>query len=179
MKKRTDIDFKGHQIIITDNEHVKIHHLKLPGSWYNSVKFINCGGVMAVTGDFGNWIFCREFIPSAKGSADEQYMTEKLKIASSQNPYEFDSDATKAEIKRMIDSGEYVEETEKQYLNKLLELADGHEEEYRHWAFSNAEIHLECIPNEKCLKYWLKAIYDAYDAICRRLAEQEGVNTNS
>ena len=106
MKKRTDIDFSKHEVIITKLDNVVepcvIHYLKLPDTRMNSIKFINCGGVLSVTGDYGNWIFCREFHPSEKEYVSGSYWEEKLRIASCQDPYEYDEDATVAEINRLL-----------------------------------------------------------------------------
>ena len=37
-----------------------------------------------VTGDVGNWMFCREFHPSSKGHVSDYYWVEKLQMSSSQ-----------------------------------------------------------------------------------------------
>ncbi len=172
--KLTDINFDKHELLIVDNEHVKIHHLKVPNTSQDNIKFINCGGIMAVCGDYGNWIFCREFVPGSKEQADSQYMTEKLRIASSQEPYEMDTEATKKEIQTLIGSGDFTNEEEVEYLLELLDKADCTGEEYRSWAYENCPSDMsEYIPYVKTIKYWLKAVYDGYDEICKRLKEAE------
>ncbi len=64
MKKRTNLDFTKHELLITNQEGLLIHHLKVPNTVIYNVKFINTNGVMVVTGDLGHWIFCREFHPA-------------------------------------------------------------------------------------------------------------------
>jgi hypothetical protein len=65
MNRRTKIDFSEHELKITQLEGVLIHEFKRPDTRNCMLVFINTCGVMTVTGDFGNWVFCREFHPSA------------------------------------------------------------------------------------------------------------------
>jgi hypothetical protein len=114
--KRTDVDFSKHEVVITKNDNILIHYLKQPNTTINSVKFINTNDVLVVTGDFGNWIFCREFIPSAKNYVSDHYWIEKLRISSCQDPYEFDCDEAKQQIKELLEDHEFSDE-EKEWLN--------------------------------------------------------------
>lgn len=170
MTKLTKINFEKHELRIVDNEHVKIHHLTRPSSSQDNIKFINCGGIMAVTGDYGNWIFCREFIPKAGEHIDPQYAAGKLKIASEQNPYEMDSQATMEEIQELMNSKEY-EGKDFEYLKELLEKAEEcGEPEYKEWAYDNCPSDMfEVIPYRQDFKYWLKAVFDGFNEICERL----------
>src|SRR3989344_2189435 len=90
IENRTGVDFTKHELIVTEQEGLLVHRLKHPEYTYmNSVTFINTNGIMAVTGDYGNWIFCREFHPNDKEGVSGGYWLEKLKIASSQEGQEF------------------------------------------------------------------------------------------
>ncbi len=168
MNKRTDINFDKHELLIVDNEHVTIHHLKIPGSSTNNIQFINCGGIMAVTGDYGNWIFCREFIPSSSERADEQYMNGKLKIASTQESQDYCSEKTENEIEQMILSGDHDGE-ELKFLKELQEYVGGNGEEYKAWAYENRPSDWDYLPYRTTTKYWLQAVYDGFDEVCNRL----------
>lgn len=176
MKKRTQIDYSQHELHIVDNDHVKIHHLKMPKSNHHNVKFINCGGIMAVTGDFGNWIFCREFHPGPKEGASEGYWEEKLRILSSQDPYEIDWDATEREIDRLLKEEEDLTEEEIEYLEGLKREIGEAEWRYLSYAFNEGVGRFndyEYVPTPvKQLKFWLKAVYDAFDEICSRLKDE-------
>ena len=72
--KRTDVDFSKHDLTIIKRENYLLHDLKSPDFDYTErVKFINIEGVLVVTGDYGNWIFCREFHPSSQGYVSDNY----------------------------------------------------------------------------------------------------------
>ena len=87
---------------------VDIYKFAKPGTYCESFTFINAEGIMTVTGDWGNWVFCREFIPSPAGYASGSYWVEKAMNSSKQ---------------------------------------------------------------QKIIDYWLRAIMDAFDEICRRMDE--------
>jgi hypothetical protein len=107
-KRRTTIDFSKHEFIKTENELVSIYHLKIPNTITNNVKIICTQGITAVTGDFGNWIFCREFHPHKENYCSEGYFNEKLHIASEQTSSKFDSDETQKEIEEYLDKHNQV-----------------------------------------------------------------------
>jgi hypothetical protein len=60
--KRTGIEFGEHEVLVTKTEECLIHYLKKPNTISDSIKYINVGGILAVTGDYGNWIFVENFI---------------------------------------------------------------------------------------------------------------------
>jgi hypothetical protein len=69
---RTNFDFSEHELIITKSDGLLVHTLKHKD--YNKMyrfDFINTNGIMAVTGDYGNWMFCREFHPSPDGGVSD------------------------------------------------------------------------------------------------------------
>lgn len=139
MKKRTDLDFSKHELTITVEGNTTIHHLKKPDTFIDSIKFINTNGVLVVTGDYGNWIFCREFHPSEKEYVSDGYWLEKLKISSSQEGEEFDSEATEKKLKEMIIEYENKREVV-DYLTDLLDYVNEDEFNYRNYAFDNTKL---------------------------------------
>ena len=141
-KKRTDLDFSKHKLEIIKSDKSLIHILKIPDSTTHSFYFINSCGVLAVTGDYGNWIFCREFHPSKNGYVSSRYWVEKLEIGSTQKPMEYDSKETEEEIIERINevkNNEYCESKEKaeeyiEYLENCIYHADD-EVEYDNYAY--------------------------------------------
>ena len=113
--KRTDVDFSKHVLTINKNENCIIYRFQLPNTKMHSVVFINAEGVMCVTGDFGNWIFNREFHPSAEGRVSDGYWLEKLSIASSQKYKDYDSDKTVNELNEYFNSLKKEDYTEYEY----------------------------------------------------------------
>ena len=65
--RRTKLNFSQHELHVIKQEDLLVHHLRKPGTDMDNIKYINTNGVMVVTGDYGNWMFCREFHPSADG----------------------------------------------------------------------------------------------------------------
>jgi len=184
MNKRTNTDFSEHELKVIANDAIIIHDLKQTGCEYtHRVKFINTCGIMVVTGDFGNWIFCREFHPSSEGKVSDYYWVEKLQINSAQNPYNFDNEGTKKEIEEGIEKGledygyqdKKLEEMKK-YYEELLNYVDLSEFEYTSFAYNNYPSFLdtERVPFIREIKPWLLVIFDAFDEICNRLKTQEG-----
>ena len=183
---RTGIDFSKHELNVYENKtddktRILVHHLELPNSVMNNIRFVNTNGIMFVTGDFGNWMFCREFHPSAEGHVSDGYWHEKLGVLSSQEGREFDSEGTKEEIERGLSSGlvEYGYEGDrleqmKEYYDGLLNYVECSEWEYEAYAYNNFPSFedTECVPNVKKTKNWLAIIFDGFDEICSRLKEE-------
>jgi hypothetical protein len=130
---------------------------------------------MAVTGDYGNWIFCREFHPSAKGRVDEHYWIEKLQLASSQDPYDFDGKKAKEEIEELLkDTDKSLSKEEKEWLQELWDATDGSEFEYIAKVMDYpANFPSEMIPKGKIIKYWLLVVFDAFEEVCRRIKSND------
>jgi hypothetical protein len=181
IKTRTDADFSKHELYVEKCDNYMMHHLKHPDySHMYSVKFINTNGIMAVTGDYGNWIFCREFHPSAEGGVSTGYWQEKLTMASTQEGYEFDNDATKWEILEGLNGGleEYGYtgselEQAKEYYESLLEYVECSAWEYEAFAYNNFPGFMcsEDVPHMKKTKIWLNIVFDAFEEICRRMKD--------
>lgn len=56
MAKRTNVDFSKHELTINKSDCTTVYYLKKPGTVVDSVRFINTNGILAVNGDYGNWI---------------------------------------------------------------------------------------------------------------------------
>lgn len=175
MNKRTDIDFSKHTLTVTKAPGCMVHDFGRPGSSYNRVKFINIAGIMAVTGDFGNWIFCREFHPSADGRVSDEYWCEKLRIASTQTSHEYDEDGTHKKILHELATEEDLTPEEKEYLEECARLTDS---EFGYDAFAYQENvgryeDGEYVPKVIRVKPWLQIIFDGFEEICHRMKEKE------
>ena len=180
-KPETSIDWSEHKLHITKNENVLIHDLKKPGSSIDRVTFINSMGVCAVTGDYGNWIFCREFHPSEDGWVSRAYWSEKLKIASTQHSGEFDGQFAIERIDDyLICYGKDISEEQKEWWNELKENAEYGEHEYNAHAYDYPDhVDPEDIPRGLKRMYWLSAVYDAFNEICNRIQIEKGVSCDA
>lgn len=176
--KRTGIEFEKHELTIIRQEGLLVHHLKKPDSYLDSIKYINTNGIMAVTGDYSNWIFCREFHPTADGGVSDSYWREKLKIGSCQEPSKFDAERTEEEIKEMLNDAEHNwSEEVKDYLSELLRITDD-ELEYTYYAYRQRPSgwDAESVPFVKSVDYHFLAILDGFDEICRRMKENSALS---
>lgn len=184
MKRRTNIDFSKHELKITELNGVLIHEFKIPGTRNCMLVFINTRGVMTVTGDFGNWVFCREFHPFANNDSgvDSGYWDEKLQISSVQKSKKYDTDET---IKRIKDFKESFIDTYGREMNsdeadwvERLELSVYDENEYIFAAYRERpeSIDYESVPFAQKRHFWLDAVYDGFEAICQVLKQQQGEN---
>ena len=170
-EKRTRLDFKDHELIVKKSEDLSSYYLKKPNTVQDSILFINTNGIMAVTGDYGNWIFCREFIPTPDGYVSDGYWEEKLSIASTQKYEDYDYCATRKEIeKRLADKDDPPDKEEKEYYENMLDCVDD-EFEYTYRAYNDRprSMDAESIPFVRITKYWLLVIFDAFDEICNRM----------
>lgn len=170
---RTDVDFSKHEVIVKKSEDFLSHYLKLPNTVTQGILFINTNDIMAVTGDYGNWIFCREFHPSATGSVSDRYWIEKLKICSCQDPFDFDSDVAKKEIEELKLEHEFSEE-EKEWLDDLSDEADQGEYAYIAKAMGHPNsFDTEMIPRGQSINWWLSVVFDGFEEICNRIKKDD------
>lgn len=182
MKNRTGVDFSEHILNTVKTDQAIIYDLKILNSNYKRVTFINSIGIMAVTGDYGNWIFCREFHPTPEEGVSDSYWIEKLQINSTQEAYDFDSEKTKKVLEEGIikDLEEFgydevtLEEMKAYYLGGL-DFVNYSEFEYASFIYNNMPSFLdaEYVPFEKSIKPWLLVIFDAFDEICIRMKEEK------
>lgn len=176
---RTKIDFSGHKLEVIKSEGVLIHKFKRPDTTANSVVFINTCGVMTVTGDFGNWVFSREFHPSpSQEKISNSYWDEKLQNNSIQTASEFDGEATRrAIVEFKEDNICNYSELELEAIEDWIEkLEDSIEDEIEYTFIAYREkpncIDYENIPFTNKRRFSLEAIYDSFEAICQRLWEE-------
>ncbi len=171
-KKRTEVNFDKHEVTVIDLGETLIHKFKKPDSYHQSITFINTQGILAVTGDYGNWIFCREFTPSPDGFVSDSYWCEKLKISSTQKISDYSPEETRKEIEEKLKNAadEDLDDNDIEYLKDLLNQADECEERYMVYAHDNLPNNRdhEFVPCIKKLNPWLEVIFDAFDEICRR-----------
>jgi hypothetical protein len=180
MEKRTKIDYSRHELKVTQLEGVLIHHFKRPDTNNCMLTFINTCGVMTVTGDFGNWVFCREFHPSASNEhgVSSGYWDEKLEISSQQKSKKYDAETTQVlliEFKKSFQDayGREMNEDEIDWIEQLENNADD-EHEYTYLAYREKPntIDYESVPFGEKRHFWLEAVYDGFDAICQTLSRE-------
>ena len=189
MKNRTNINFENHILKISKDKYVAIYELAKPHTKLNSITFINSCGVLTVTGDYGNWVFCREFHPYPEESVSDGYWNEKLSIHSTQTYSNYDSELTEKALREWIkelkynqwkelisddeptdDELEEVELNDDYWFEELLSSIDD-ELEYTNVAYRQtpAAYDYESIPFIKKQHRWLDAVYDAFDEMCLRI----------
>lgn len=174
-------DWSDRELIIDVNEHYHSYRLKHPNySHMQSIEFICMKGLTIVTGDYGNWIFCREFHPTKNNTVSQGYWVEKLKINSEQDPYKFDPDGTVEiindkieELKIDFNNDEIDSDTYDLYMEYYEELLDSvyDEIEYTYKAYRNipSKMDYEEVPFMKEYKSQLLILFDAFEEICRRI----------
>jgi len=184
MKKRTSVDFSKHELKITQLDGVLIHEFKRPDTNMYRLVFINTCGVMTVTGDFGNWVFCREFHPSGDNDSgvSSMYWDGKLQIHSVQESHRFDPERTLELIREFKDSfvdnyGREMDEDEMEWLERL-EYNVNDEPEYIYTAYREmpSNMEYEDVPFVKVRHPSLNAVYDGFDAICQLLKQSNNQN---
>jgi hypothetical protein len=179
--KRTDKEFENFELKIVEQPDLTVHHLKKPDSVIGNVKFINTNGIMAVTGDYGNWMFCREFHPSADEYVSAGYWKEKLRTYSTQDGDEFSPEETRKQLLEEIDHGlvDYGYEDDeldaaKEFYTECLEYVD-EKTDYVAFAYGPSKpsfLDYEEIPMVNVTTYRLLYVFDAFEEICRRVSEE-------
>lgn len=177
-ERRTLIDFSKHQLIVTEHPNIHIFDLRLDDrEYFHRVTFINAHGILAVKGDFGNWIFCREFHPDADGYVSDGYWDEKLTIGSVQKPNLYDTEITLELIKEFEESFQdsYDREMTEEELDwvETLKYNSDDEVSYTHTAYRDkpSYIDYEDVPYGEVRHRWLPVIYDAFEEMCKRYKE--------
>lgn len=184
-KNRMNVDWSEHVHTVEvykgpEGKEVRIDSLAKPGTVCGAVHFINAKGIMSVTGDYGNWIFCRPFIPSKHQYVSDGYWIEKLMILSKQK-FELDMESIEAEVKELVDKGledmGYEGDRLKELKEWFGELDTDDELSYLASAFrppyGSPAIDYEMIPHSYKTPVWLEIVFDAFDELCRRVEENE------
>ena len=184
MKTRTNYDFSKHthrveMFTSSKVNKIRVDHFQEADKRCGYIKFVNDEQGLSVFGDFGNWIFCRPFIPSPEGYVSDGYWNEKLKLYSEQDHAKYDAEATRKEIEELINSGleDYGYEGDdlfkgKKWFKDLLYFT--YDEinytyhAYRHYSKPDF-IEYDEIPFVKKGSPRLEIIFYAFDEICNRL----------
>lgn len=184
--KRTNTDFSKHEhkveLYKCGEKQIRIDHFQVGNSRHDYIQFINTDEVMTVTGDYGNWVFCRPFIPTKGQTISDSYWIEKLKISSEQKlrdlDFDYMADMIKAEIKELI--AEYGEEdnerynTEMDWYENLLEACEGEDEiQYLSLAYRDSPNwkDYDDVPISYKTPIWLQIIFDAFEEMCSRMSD--------
>ena len=180
MKQRemlTDMDWSKHELTIRQEGSFTIHHLSIPNSITNNVKFINGEGVLTVTGDFGNWVFCRPFVPSEEGGVSVPYWLEKMRNYSTQEPCIYDANHTTSELNDKIEelkeenseqNSEYIE-----YIERLLDYVYFEHEYISEMIKAPNFVDSEDYIIGKVLHPQLQYVFDAFNECCNRIEAQQ------
>lgn len=177
---KTGIDFSKHEFTVQDLGPIMVYKLKKPDTIIHNLTFIVGLGVTTVTGDFGNWVFCREFHPVKNDYISRGYADEKLTILSVQKPYVFDTDTVLKEIDELVEDWEYKfgrepNEEDLEWIEALRENA--HDElDYLYVAHREKidDIEHEDVPDGEARHRWLEVVYDAFNEMCDRLKQENG-----
>lgn len=173
------IDWSKHELLIEDSEEKKIWRLKRPGTCVFQVNFINTEGRLLVTGDYRDWLFCREFHPSPDGHVSFGYWMEKLRTSMGHMDWDLDWDAIQKEIdefpSRYTDDDLTVPEEVTDWLRDLeTHMDDKLDYEYCAFREKPSQIDYEDVPYCRKVPIQLDIVFDAFNEICRRLKEREG-----
>lgn len=175
--KRSQIDFSEFTLEVIQEGSTLIHKVRKTNHshWY-AVTFINTQGKMFVTGDYGEWIFNREFHPSEEGQVSDGYWLEKMRTGTSQVVSMYDGDATYKELKELLDNEDnHLNEEEREFIEELMGCAED-EVEYTYKAYRelNAPGRFSDyfdIPFCKKLNAWVPIIFDYFEFVCWKLKE--------
>lgn len=177
-----DIDWSKHDLKITKSPTYHMAELKIPGSMMGRIKFTNIDGVLLVTGDYGNWVFCRKFIPSADfGGVSDGYWLEKLSIHSEQEYKDYSSEETEKELQREIAAikRDWDDEYKRDELIEYYEECLNHTDDYYDYIIAMREIPSWADHEYYILCYEtkprLKILFDAFEEICNRMKIEETV----
>ncbi len=183
---RTNFDFSKHvhtTSIYTDEEGntIQVDKFGIGEQLMHRIIFTNGFFGLVVTGDYGNWLFSRCFVPSAKSDLScEHYWLEKLRMHSRQSIGNYSQEMTEEAINELIDTrledygldGTRLDEC-KAWFKELLRHTDN-EIEYQYHAFFESNpphIDSEMIPFHKEIDVRLKIVMDAFDEMCNRLKQ--------
>ena len=183
------MNWDKHELIVKKDTYTKIWELKLPDSdVLHRLTFINSCGVMTVTGDFGNFVFCREFWPIPEGGVSEGYWLKKLKSKSCQNPRVFSARATEELLDGFISElldGEHgdfsnEEDTLRDIVSDIQDINIDDNEDFVvnqiRDVLENYEFEVDDkIPFLIGYEYvdYLQTVFDGFNEICRRLREED------
>lgn len=177
--RRTGNEFGLFELIKKEDTLTSVYHLKHPEySNMMSVKFVVTEGLTIVTGDYGNWLFDREFRPQSGEGVSDNYWKEKLRRSSTQEPNEFNAEATEKEIEawlhgthELFDEDNPLTDQEISYLQECREYLSYSEIEFEFYVHQNNcgrfQDH-ESVPHVMKTQHWLEVVFDAFEEMCKR-----------
>lgn len=173
---RTTTDFSKHELTIKKDEYATIYDFKKLNTITERVVFINCMGILTVTGDYGNYVFCREFHPAKDGYVSDMYWVEKATISSKQEVMKFDEEETLKAINHMLDNPDEdsLDQDDKNYLEELKnQIYDGYER-YIVYAMDNIpeSRDFEFPPIKRTIDFQLQIVFDAFEEVCHRMPKE-------
>ncbi|WP_044213509.1 hypothetical protein [Flammeovirga sp. OC4] len=180
-KPKYDFSLHTHTVDIFTNskgEEIRIDTFQEEDYRMGLVKFKNDENGLTVTGDFGVWVFERNFIPCKGFKINKMYWSEKLIATSIREYCEYDPIQTCEAIEAIINNdledwgyeGEELE-NQKEFYEDLLNYVDD-EIEYKYHAYRSLfpfDVDHDGIPYFKKGSVKLDVIFDAFEEICRRM----------
>lgn len=184
-KKRIQYDvFDKHSLIISELKDslykYTVYDLSLGASSVSRVKFTVGGGHTLVTGDYGTYVFEREFHPHPKGSVSEDYWIGK--IPSNMNSMEYSSKVTMeliSDLSKNISEYGYDEDKMGKIVSALLEATNyvENEHDYYHHILYDSDLYslldAEDVPWGKDYNHRMDYIFDAFEKMCSILESRE------
>ncbi|MFA5428911.1 MAG: hypothetical protein WC279_11975 [Sulfurimonas sp.] len=171
------LDWSKHEVIIEDHGKLKIWRIKIPGTILHQVNFINTEDRLIVTGDYGDWMFSREFWPSAENGVSQGYWLEKLRASMGRREdWELDKEYIRDRIKEFPEryGDDLIPE---EVLSWLEDLESNLDDDlcYQYVAYRQKPdtVEYEDVPYSKKIPIQLLIVFEAFDEICRRLSENE------
>lgn len=169
--------FENHIFSIEECGKFTIYKLKHPEySMMYKVEFIVGNNLTVVTGDYGNWVFCREFHPKTGEISSYNYLDEKLEINSVQKSTEFSTEETIKQLKHFVDNftnnyGREMNEEEREWVD-LLDSSVFDEIEYTNTAFREKpnSIDYDEVPFGTRRLRRLEIVYNALDVMCEKIS---------
>lgn len=168
------MNFEKHKLTVEEFGPITVYTFKRPDTINLMTKWIVGLGVTTVTGDLGNWVFCREFHPSKGEKVSRGYWDKKLEMYSVQKAMEFDSYDTLKAIeefeKDFEDSyGEMTGEVE-EWLDRLQDkVFDKIEYEQVAYRDKPSFIEYEDVPYGEIRHAQLDLVYNSFDEMCDRV----------
>ncbi|MBU0630970.1 MAG: hypothetical protein KKC80_08710 [Candidatus Margulisbacteria bacterium] len=178
-KSRTGFNFEEHELEINNLGECIIYKFAKPDLFCHSVTFINIAGHLVVTGDWGHYVFKREFRPDAEGYVSDDYWCSKLNHYNEKHWGEYSSEETYQLLQELIadyKTDNDIKDEDEDDDEYIFAAKDLQRYTYSEYAYLNQlenedleplyhEDIMPCYSIKKKLLY----IFDAFEAICERL----------
>lgn len=186
LEKRTQQDWSQHvhtrEVFKNEKgDEIITDRLEKQGTLDEHIVFINDQSGLTVRGDFGNWVFNRNFMPNGgnKVGVSDAYWMEKLIIGSEQKFDRLDFEQIEKDFKEEVEEAlpryahspyqiEVIKEWEEEVLN-IISDEDKLGYIYKmHRKPSPVDWRPEDAPMAKKTPIWLSIVFDGFEEICRR-----------